>query len=153
MIFPERITVEANTSSPIDFSANQHELTIHPLDNYADNDDLQLYVLGVSGDHLLPISKGENGGKKLPYYNPVEYAANLGEWDTGKIQHHRIKKHSVTINEWIVIAQSKSSRSTAKSVHNPSSSRLQRCMNVKTTRLNPPQTKPYLTTGRGSPLI
>ena len=91
---------------PIDFSANQQELTINPLDTYTDNDDLQLYVLGISGDHLLPISKGENGGKKLPYYNPVEYAANLGQWNTRNIQRHQIKKHQATINEWIVIAQS-----------------------------------------------
>ena len=94
---------------PIDFSVIKYQLTINPLNTLDNKEDLQLYIFGVSDNHRLSISKGENGGKKLPYYNPVEYAANLGNWDTQKIQRHTIKNHSPSIKEWIVIAQSISS--------------------------------------------
>jgi len=64
-----------------------------------------LFLLGTSGKHILPIKSGENSGKQLPYFHPVEYVENLGEWDgDARSLSIPLPKNSV-IKDWIVIAQ------------------------------------------------
>ncbi len=64
-----------------------------------------LLLLGTSGEHSLPIARGENGGKQLIYHNPVAVVIELGEWD-GK---QKIVEKSLPaqddIREWLVLAQ------------------------------------------------
>jgi hypothetical protein len=65
----------------------------------------QLFLLGTSGEHLLPINSGENSGKQLPYFNPVEYVQNMGEWDgQAKIVEWALPDES-RIKDWVVVAQ------------------------------------------------
>jgi hypothetical protein len=73
----------------------------------------QLFLFGTTGKHLLPITSGENGGKQLPYINPVEYVENKGEWDgkaksvewlLPKGRSTEALKNTV-IKDWVVVAQ------------------------------------------------
>jgi hypothetical protein len=41
----------------------------------------QLFLLGTSGEHHLPIKLGENSGKRLPYFHPIESVVNKDEWN------------------------------------------------------------------------
>ena len=66
---------------------------------------LQLYVFGTTGEHQLPIAKGENGGKKLTYFNPIEYVDNLGGWDGLAGQRRLRLSDDNNIRDWIVVAQ------------------------------------------------
>jgi len=65
---------------------------------------VQLFLLGSSGKHLLPISRGENAGKKLPYYNPIEHVKRLGDWD-GKLKTiQQSLPNKPHIKEWVIFA-------------------------------------------------
>ncbi len=65
----------------------------------------QLFLLGTSGEHSLPISHGENGGKRLTYHNPIQHVVDLGRWNgQGKTLTQTVGGHP-EINEWVVIAQ------------------------------------------------
>jgi hypothetical protein len=104
----KRLISLANTNTParrIKLSiANDGQLKIELPDTQASQVH-RLWLLGTSGSHLLPIVKGENGGKALNYHNPIEYVADLGSW-TG---HLKTLSKDVTensnIQEWVVIAQ------------------------------------------------
>jgi hypothetical protein len=65
----------------------------------------QLWLLGTSGSHLLPIGKGENGGKALNYHNPIAYVADLGSWNGHLKMLSKDVTENSTIQEWVVIAQ------------------------------------------------
>ena len=65
----------------------------------------QLFLLGTSGEHLLPITSGENGGKQLPYFNPIEYVENKGEWDGQEEVVEWTLPDEPRVKEWVVIAQ------------------------------------------------
>ncbi|MGH1485252.1 MAG: DUF1223 domain-containing protein [Cellvibrionaceae bacterium] len=64
----------------------------------------RLLLLGTSGEHSLPIARGENGGKQLTYHNPVEEVIQLGAWD-GQQKKLVQEVDSSSVNEWVVIAQ------------------------------------------------
>ncbi len=64
-----------------------------------------LFLIGTSGKHVLPINSGENSGKHLPYFNPVEYAENLGEWDGDERSLSIPLPKNKAIKDWIIIAQ------------------------------------------------
>lgn len=65
----------------------------------------QLFLLGTTGKHWLPIKSGENSGKRLPYFNPIEYVKNMGEWD-GQVQSLQwVLPNNTAIKDWVVIAQ------------------------------------------------
>ena len=84
--------------------ANDGQLKIE-LPNTQASQAHQLWLLGTSGSHLLPIVKGENGGKALNYHNPIEYVADLGSW-TGHLK--TLSKDVIensNLQEWVVIAQ------------------------------------------------
>jgi hypothetical protein len=72
----------------------------------------RLFLLGSSGVHHLPITRGENGGKKLYYHNPIEQVFELGDWDglektisKSLIVNKQSGQTVSTIKEWVVIAQ------------------------------------------------
>ena len=70
----------------------------------ADLSQQQLLLLGTSGQHRLPIARGENGGKQLTYHNPIEVIIPLGVWNgESSVLQHMIKQSE--IKEWVVIAQ------------------------------------------------
>ena len=88
----------------IHVEADSSEVTIK-LPSLDSQEGFQLYLLGTSGVHEVPISRGENGGKTLAYHHPVEASFHLGQWhgDTKTVKHATRGKES--IKEWIVIAQ------------------------------------------------
>ena len=64
-----------------------------------------IFLLGTTGTHLLPISRGENAGKRLPYVNPIEHQQSLGTWK-GKAQQRSVNLPAdKSIREWVVIVQ------------------------------------------------
>lgn len=66
---------------------------------------IQLFLLGTTGEHLLPINRGENSGKQLPYFNPVEYVKDLGQWN-GQLKNIQERlPDDPRIKEWVVLAQ------------------------------------------------
>ena len=65
----------------------------------------QVWLLGTTGDHLLPISRGENAGKRLPYHNPIEYEQHLGTWRGRAEQRSMALPSHVPAGEWVVIVQ------------------------------------------------
>lgn len=70
---------------------------------------LTVWLLGTTGQHLLPIDSGENSGKRLPYTNPVEFVKNLGSWDgsskTLKSLIEAVPTASRPVKDWVVLAQ------------------------------------------------
>ncbi len=97
-------TQDSDSVASLDFSVKNQQLVIQPLDASTEK-VVQLYLLGISGDHFLPIKTGENAGKKLPYHNPVEHSINLGQWDTTTMTSYTLEQYPSAIKEWIVIAQ------------------------------------------------
>jgi len=95
-----------STPATITLSAsNPGKLTI-TLPALSTPETQQLFLLGTSGDHRLPINHGENGGKTLNYYNPVEEVFELGSWSGQQHTLHKtINTQSSAIREWVVIAQ------------------------------------------------
>ena len=65
----------------------------------------QLFLLGTTGKHWLPIKKGENAGKRLPYFNPIEHVQNMGEWDGQAKTLQWALPDNKAIRDWIVVAQ------------------------------------------------
>jgi hypothetical protein len=66
---------------------------------------LQLFLLGTSGEHLLPIKKGENSGKHLPYFNPIEYTQQLGRWNGEAKTLNLPLVESQIVKDWTIVAQ------------------------------------------------
>jgi hypothetical protein len=73
----------------------------------------RVFLFGSSGLHYLPIARGENGGKKLYYHNPIERIVDLGSWEGQEvslsqplISAENNDAPSSKIREWVVIAQS-----------------------------------------------
>ena len=65
----------------------------------------QLYLLGHLNEQSVSISRGENGGKKLNYHNPVSVLKELGGWD-GKAGNKSISiNRENPVQDWVVIAQ------------------------------------------------
>lgn len=91
---------------PIELSlSGKSQLSIHLPD--ADHPQKQqLLLLGTSGQHRLPIARGENGGKRLTYHNPVEHVISLGEWNGQSKTLSKTVPVDESVEEWIVIAQS-----------------------------------------------
>ncbi len=103
----ERLIDHARTQQPlakISITQTSKQLMID-LPTLANQSNYQLLLLGTSGEHHLPISKGENSGKTLTYHNPVTTVEPLTSWQGNKksIKHTPSETHSV--KEWIVIAQ------------------------------------------------
>ncbi|MEO0442218.1 MAG: DUF1223 domain-containing protein [Pseudomonadota bacterium] len=92
------------TIAPIDIQPSGDQQIKITLPTLSDQEPQQLWLLGTTGEHLLPISRGENGGKRLRYHDPVEQVIDLGLWakDTKEILQ---KVGSTKVKKWIVIAQ------------------------------------------------
>jgi hypothetical protein len=65
----------------------------------------QLFLIGTTGNHWLPIKSGENSGKRLPYINPIEYVKNMGEWDGEARLAQWVLPNNTAIKDWVVVAQ------------------------------------------------
>lgn len=65
----------------------------------------QLFLLGTTGKHWLEISRGENSGKQLPYFNPIEHVQNMGQWDGQAKTLQWALPNNHAIKDWIVVAQ------------------------------------------------
>lgn len=65
----------------------------------------QLFLLGTTGEHWLPINSGENAGKRLPYFHPIEYVKNIGQWDGQAATLTWALPDNPAIRDWLVVAQ------------------------------------------------
>ncbi len=81
------------------------EVTLPELSKGLVSTKPQLFLLGTSGKHILPIDSGENSGKRLPYYHPVEYSKLLDRWDGQARQISVALPNEPAIKDWLVIAQ------------------------------------------------
>jgi hypothetical protein len=108
----ERIEVTATANATQLIQGTQKTLAVAlpviKIPTVGENDkkhQWQLFLLGTSGEHLLPITSGENGGKQLPYFNPIEYVENKGEWDGQEEVVEWTLPDEPRVKEWVVIAQ------------------------------------------------
>jgi hypothetical protein len=91
---------------PIVLQVNSENLVVKlPKIVESDANKRQLFLLGTSGAHVLPINNGENSGKRLPYFNPVEYVQNMGQWDGQAKTVEWMLPRDSTIKDWVVVAQ------------------------------------------------
>lgn len=95
-----------NRIQPLGISLNANRLFINLPTLSVDTDEQhQLILLGTTGTHEVPISRGENGGKTLQYHNPIEVIENLGRWSGDeKVLTQRIARQP-NVKEWVVLAQ------------------------------------------------
>lgn len=92
--------------SRIQLAVKQQKITVQlPAKTAQSPKKQQLFLLGTSGNHVLPIHSGENSGKQLPYFNPVEYVQNMGQWDGDAATLQWALPADARIKDWIVIAQ------------------------------------------------
>ncbi len=102
-----RIIDVSNEHTPlqrINLSINSDEIKID-LPKVDIDQKQQLLLIGTSGSHFLPIARGENGGKKLHYHNPIEYVSDLGSWKGESKTLSKEIAGNPKIKEWVVIAQ------------------------------------------------
>ena len=94
---------------PIDLRVSGGKLIIQlpPLEQPASSKSKELLLFGTSGKHLLSIARGENAGKKLPYFHPVEYVKSLGRWEEETQIITIVLPEQKNIKDWVVIAQHK----------------------------------------------
>ncbi len=94
-LLPINLSIDAST-------ADQLSIQLPTLNS---DQTQQLFLLGTSGEHSLPISHGENGGKRLTYHNPIEHVVDLGHWDGQEKRLTQAIAGHPDIDEWVVIAQ------------------------------------------------
>lgn len=91
---------------PITLSVNGSKLVVDlPAITDLGSKKRQLFLLGTTGNHLLPIPNGENSGKTLDYYNPVEHVQNMGQWSGDASTLEWDLPSNSEIKDWVVIAQ------------------------------------------------
>jgi len=103
----KRLIQQANKQAPATITILKNgaqELKIQ-LPSLSLNQKQELFLLGTSGQHRLPINRGENGGKTLNYHNPIAEVIHLGRWDGKKQILNKTINKQADIREWVVIAQ------------------------------------------------
>jgi hypothetical protein len=103
------LTVDAREQLPVQrlaLSIDSRKLRVElPKLSNGGAQKLQLFLLGTSGEHLLPIKTGENSGKHLPYFNPIEYTQHLGRWSGDAKTLNLPLVESQVVKDWLIVAQ------------------------------------------------
>ncbi|MFT5419981.1 MAG: hypothetical protein ACI9D5_000722 [Candidatus Endobugula sp.] len=103
------LTIDARQQAPVQrlvlrMDSRQLRVELPELSN-GGAQKLQLFLLGTSGEHLLPIKTGENSGKHLPYFNPIEYTQHLGRWSGDAKTLNLPLVESQVVKDWLIVAQ------------------------------------------------
>ncbi len=90
---------------PIDLTLSEGQLSISLPELDSNDGQYQLLILGTTGSHLLPIDRGENSGKRLPYHHPIEYVKHPGVWGGGSSTALWQLPQQSHVKAWVVLAQ------------------------------------------------